>query len=286
MLRSLALLMVLMTLPAGAAAQEAALRASAWTSAPSSRLRLILPETVPQGGLAYGAVEVHLATGAKTYWRNPGETGVPTTADFAGSTGLSELVLAYPMPGPFDDGAGGIAYGYSDRVIFPVALRRDAAAQGAASLAVALEYGVCTKAMCIPAQAKLRLGLGEGEAAADLAEAIRTALARVPVNRDLGAEGHPALLTVIPSVTDGRLALSITARSEGGEPAPLLIVDAQDVFTVTQEESNKPGIVQFRAVAAGSLEAGKPLGTAALVFSAGGKAIETKVNLDEALKRP
>lgn len=269
--------------PACASAQDApGYQASRWVSAASARVRLILPATI-SGGEGRGAVQIELPADSKTYWRNPGETGVPTIASFDGSTGLADLALEYPVPVAFDDGAGGISIGYTSGLAFPIRFK---ATGGAVKLAVALEFGVCTKTMCIPAQASLTLEPGAGQAAPELAEIIGKARAAVPLPRPPGAGEGIGIASAQRGADDGKVVLDVLARVTPGDSAPDLFVDAPDFYEVKRLDPAGSGTARFRVTSGSAPEAGKPLGDITLVLSSRGVATETKLNLDELPRRP
>ena len=86
---SLAMLLAIgSTVLAGAAAAETL--ASPWQPAAQSRLRLVAGTLPPPGqhGL-YAGVEIELDAGWKTYWRMPGDAGVPPNFDWSKSTNLA-----------------------------------------------------------------------------------------------------------------------------------------------------------------------------------------------------
>ena len=57
-------------------------------------------------------IEIRLDPGWKTYWRYPGDSGVPPTLDFAGSENVKSVTALWPAPQRFADGAGGHSIGY------------------------------------------------------------------------------------------------------------------------------------------------------------------------------
>src|SRR5689334_18069750 len=105
--RRVAPLIVIIALPVGAATDEWAADASPWDGGKSADLRL-------------GAgVEIKLAPGWKTYWRYPGDSGVPPRFDFAGSENVKSVEILWPAPHRFSDESG-ITIGYKNDVIFPL----------------------------------------------------------------------------------------------------------------------------------------------------------------------
>jgi DsbC/DsbD-like thiol-disulfide interchange protein len=143
--------------------------------------------------------------GWKTYWRNPGESGVPPQFDWSGSTNLKEAKVLYPAPHRFAD-ANSKTIGYSGDVIFPVKLIAERPGEPI-ELKLAFEYGLC-KNICIPNEVSLNLVLVPGAGKGD-AMLLDSALALVP---------KPAAPGVLPSV--GAVAASLDAAK------PEIVVDA------------------------------------------------------------
>ena len=61
-----------------------------------------------------GGIEIKLQPGWKTYWRYPGDSGVPPRFDFSGSDNLGRAKVLYPAPHLFTDETGN-SLGYKDR---------------------------------------------------------------------------------------------------------------------------------------------------------------------------
>jgi DsbC/DsbD-like thiol-disulfide interchange protein len=106
-------------------------------------------------------IEIPLDPGWKTYWRYPGDTGVPPTIEFAGSNNVKSATVLWPAPERFPDGAGGHSIGYVDEIILPLRVAPADLARVSA-LNVQLKYAICGT-LCVPAAAKLDLALsGKG----------------------------------------------------------------------------------------------------------------------------
>lgn len=97
-------------------------------------------------GTHIAALEVVLAPGWKTYWRAPGEGGIPPRFDFAPSRGLKAVAIEWPVPDVFDIG-GMQTIAYQDRMILPLILTPKGA--GDIRLKGRVELGVCEN-ICIP----------------------------------------------------------------------------------------------------------------------------------------
>jgi DsbC/DsbD-like thiol-disulfide interchange protein len=128
-------------------------------------------------------VEIRLDPGWKTYWRYPGDSGVPPTLDFTGSENVRSVTTLWPAPERFADGAGGQSIGYRGDVVLPLRIVAKDASKPS-SLRVKLGYAICGN-LCVPAQADLDLVLS-GKAEAE-EPALVAAEARVPRRIPFGA---------------------------------------------------------------------------------------------------
>ncbi|HVW55027.1 MAG TPA: protein-disulfide reductase DsbD domain-containing protein [Rhizobiaceae bacterium] len=134
---------------------QAALAASSpWAVGTGVRVRLVTTGVPDEKGLIKGALDIDLASGWKTYWRDPGDAGVPPQIDFSGSRNLSVVDVAYPAPHRFSD-AGGIWAGYKKPVRFGLVLKA-ADPSKPMELDAKIFIGVC-QSICVPFQAQLSL---------------------------------------------------------------------------------------------------------------------------------
>ena len=182
--------------------------ASPWASAAQSRARLI--EGAPAGGTLTAGLEIRLEPQFITYWRDPGDAGVPPTVSFAGSTNLRSAAMRYPAPKRLDE-AGAVAFGYVGDVTFPI-LVEPVDPSRPVTLAVALDYAACHD-ICLPAHAELRLVL-DGKPSAE-AGRVADALAAVPRPSALGGAGSPTIRAVTPDAAGGFTVAATGAGSDG-----------------------------------------------------------------------
>ena len=136
-----------------------------------SKARLIAGD----GDLA--GFEVALAPGAITYWRDPGDAGVPPTLDFSTSDNVATVEPLFPAPKRIKEADGSEAFGYDGDVVFSLRVKpRDAAKP--MTLKLNADFAVCEK-VCLPAKAHLELKLSSANAS-PYAGAIDAALGAVP----------------------------------------------------------------------------------------------------------
>jgi DsbC/DsbD-like thiol-disulfide interchange protein len=157
---------------------------SGWSDASHSRLRLIRTSS-SKAGLYTAGIVVDMRPGYKTYWRNPGDSGVPPVFRFQTSQNLAEAKVHYPAPSRFADGAGGFSIGYAGpEVILPITVRA-LNPKEPVILRLEADYAVCEK-LCVPAQGKASLDLFEASAST-FDEPLKRAMERVPQTARLGA---------------------------------------------------------------------------------------------------
>lgn len=126
-------------------------------------------------GTRMAAVEITLAEGWHTYWRAPGDAGIPPQLGWEGSRNLEGVTFHWPLPEVYaSNGMRSIVY--HDRLVLPMALSPNRAGKPI-RLNATLDIGVC-KDICVPVQLKLSETIA-ADSRADVAD-IQTALARVP----------------------------------------------------------------------------------------------------------
>jgi DsbC/DsbD-like thiol-disulfide interchange protein len=185
---------------APAAAARAA-DASAWSMDSRSAIRLIAGANKAGEAPLRAGIEIRLDPGWHTYWRYPGDSGVPPRFDFTGSDNLRSATVLYPAPTLHNDDTGQTLV-YEKGVIFPVLVApRQTGKQ--VTLRLKVDYAVCEK-LCVPAEGRAELTIAAGESGADAA--LKAAEARVP-----------------KQVTAAQASLS--ARRVTGGAKPLVMVD-------------------------------------------------------------
>ena len=160
-----------------AATPTVAADVSPWDNDIRSAVRLIGASASRESGGAVlrAGVEIKMQPGWKTYWRYPGDSGVPPVFDFAASDNVKSATVLWPAPVRFADG-GGNSIGYKGAVVFPLrVLPRDAGKP--VTLRLNLDYAVC-ETLCVPAKGKAELVLSN--AAGSQEAVLKAAEARVP----------------------------------------------------------------------------------------------------------
>ncbi len=109
-----------------------------------------------KAGKRIAALELRLAPGWKTYWRFPGDAGIPTEFELGASSNLQASRIKWPAPILFWEGSYR-SVGYEDTVVLPLYLTPSQADQPI-ELRGEVRLGVCSD-ICIPLDLPLRATL-------------------------------------------------------------------------------------------------------------------------------
>jgi DsbC/DsbD-like thiol-disulfide interchange protein len=138
------------------AAPAIAADSSPWDGTQRAAIRLIAGAARSQAGATVhrAGIEIRLAPGWKTYWRYPGDSGIPPRFDFSGSQNVDSVTLLWPAPQRLADESG-TSIGYKHDVVFPLdVLPQDPTKP--VMLALKIDYAVCEK-ICVPADGSAKL---------------------------------------------------------------------------------------------------------------------------------
>lgn len=254
----------------------AAADASAWSQDSKSAARLIAGANKSDQAPLRAGIEVKLEPGWHTYWRYPGDSGVPPRFDFSGSDNVKAAKVRFPAPRLFSDG-GGNSIGYSDSVIFPVEVTPRQAGKPV-TLRLKIDYAVCEK-LCIPAEGRAELPLAAGPSASDAALTAAEAQVPVPVSAaDVDLR--------VRRVNDAAKPLiAVDLKTPGGGPVGIFVEGPSPEWAlpIPQPAQGAPAGRQHFGFELDGLPPGvNPKGQFELTFTVveGGRAIEVKTHLD------
>src|SRR6476469_9605139 len=168
---------------------------SPWQRDSHSAARLLAGSR--SGAVLLGGIAFELAPGWKTYWRTPGDSGVPPRFDFSKSENIEAVTVLWPAPMKFDDGAGGYSLGYSNQVVLPLRIVAKSADKPV-TLRADINYAVCEK-LCIPVEASAELAIASVASTED--SALFAALDTVPKPANVG---DPNPLTIRDVKREGK----------------------------------------------------------------------------------
>jgi DsbC/DsbD-like thiol-disulfide interchange protein len=181
---------------------------SQWQKDSHSAVRLVAGSR--SGAVLLGGIAFQLQPGWHTYWRNPGDSGVPPRFDFSRSDNVETVTVLWPAPMKFDDGAGGTALGYIRQVVLPlriVAKNTDRPV----TLRADINYAVCEK-LCIPVEASAELAFNSVASTEDAS--LFAALDTVPKPANIG-DANP--LTIRDVRREGKTVLVDVVAPDPGK---------------------------------------------------------------------
>ena len=206
--------------------------ASDWVAGEKGRVRLV--SSVTQIGDLEAVrlgLEVELADGWKTYWRSPGDAGLPPSIDWSGSDNLAATALHYPAPSRFAYEELE-TYGYKGRVVYPIEAVLGTPGT-ALTLAADVNLLICDD-VCIPHNMKLAMALPGGDGGATASEFVNLIdrfAARVPGDgSDTGLAFEDAVLSGTPEAPILRAAFS----ADDPFVAPDMLVEGPDFVTFSR----------------------------------------------------
>jgi DsbC/DsbD-like thiol-disulfide interchange protein len=200
--------------------------ASSWVELHNARVRMLAGPPALKTSKSYLAgVEITLGEGWKTYWRMPGDAGVPPNFNWAGSTNVASVEVRYPAPFRLHE-PGAETIGYKNSVLFPIEVVPMDAGRPV-DLALTVEFGVCRE-ICIPAEAKFALALRPAGMAGSPSPAVLAALEQVPRRGESRRKDDPQLGRATASLEGAAPRLAIEAHFPRGGKSADLFIEAPD----------------------------------------------------------
>ncbi len=186
-----------------------------------------------ESGAHMTALHLTMAPGWKTYWRSPGDAGIPPSFDWSGSENLRAVHFHWPRPHVFTLN-GMTTVGYKNDLILPIEVIPVDPSQPV-RLKATVDLGVCDD-ICIPASLTLDsviAGPGAPDAVIDAALADRPISARQAGLSGIGCAVDP--------ISDGlRITATMGLPAGGGAETVVFESGHSDVW-VSEASANRSG---------------------------------------------
>jgi DsbC/DsbD-like thiol-disulfide interchange protein len=151
--------------------------ATAWQEVePGTRIRLITSGELSAAGTTMVGIELDMPANTKTYWRVPGETGIPASLDLSGSSGVAAHRVLWPYP-EIDAAAGFTDFVYYGPTVLPIELT---VTTESPLLQADMVLGICSD-ICIPVQVTFDWPLDFTAPDSGQSLRLRQALALAPI---------------------------------------------------------------------------------------------------------
>ncbi|WP_372886092.1 protein-disulfide reductase DsbD domain-containing protein [Shimia sp.] len=194
----------------------------------------ILPGWQEADGSRIAAIRLRLDPGWKTYWRAPGDAGIPPRFDWGGSGNLSDISVLWPTPEVLSQN-GMQSIGYREEVVLPLRITPRRSGKQV-HLRAALEIGVC-RDICVPRRIRVSARLPAAQQPRD--PRIASAIASRPLTED--EAGLKRADCRIAATGEG---LSVTARlhlPDAGAPEVVVIEPGNPLLWVSEAATRREG---------------------------------------------
>jgi DsbC/DsbD-like thiol-disulfide interchange protein len=249
--------------------------ASPWQRDGHSAVRLLAGSR--SGPVLLGGIAFQLQPGWKTYWRSPGDSGVPPRFDFSKSENIEAVTVMWPAPTKFDDGAGGHSMGYHDGIVLPLRIVAKSADKPV-TLRADISYAVCDK-LCIPVEANAELAFTSVASTQD--GALSAALDTVPKPANVG---DPNPLTIRDVKREGKSTVLVDVAAPDAKEVSLFVEGPTPDWGLpvpNLRQHGPPGVKRFAFELDGLPPGAKPEGAALKLTLVGGdRSYEYNINLD------
>ncbi len=249
--------------------------ASPWLRDGHSAVRLLAGSR--SGPVLLGGIAFQLQPGWKTYWRTPGDSGVPPRFDFSKSDNVEAVTVLWPAPTKFDDGAGGYSLGYHDQIVLPLRIVAKTADKPV-TLRAEINYAVCEK-LCIPVDASAELAFNSVASTED--SALFAALDTVPKPANIG---DPNPLTIVDVKREGKTQVDVDVVAPDSRNVSLFVEGPTPDWALPIPKAlahSPPGITRFAFELDGLPPGANPDGAALKLTLVGSdRAYEFNINLD------
>ncbi len=192
--------------------------------------QMILLEGGMTDGKGLAGIDIRMEPHVKTYWRMPGDSGLPPIFDWSGSDNLAEAKVLWPLPQRIADPAGSIL-GYDTEIIFPVRVTASDQTKPV-HLVLKLDYAVCGS-LCVPVTGHAEVVLAAKPYQGPDFARINDMIADVPASMPFGAQ----LVSVMPDPANADALLIETKQ-----PLIDLFVEGPDGWYIGDGKAISPTV--------------------------------------------
>ncbi len=180
------------------------------------------------------ALRLTLKAGWKTYWRTPGDGGIPPQFDWSGSLNIANMSMTWPTPTVFDS-YGLRSIGYHDQLVLPIEITPETAGQPV-RLSGQFQFGIC-KDVCVPTDMSVSHDI---DSTAPRNPVIAAAMAQRPYSaKEAGVSRATCQLT--PNKDGMRFEARIDMPTAGAEEFAVIEPGVTDIWSSRAETRREGG---------------------------------------------
>ncbi len=194
----------------------------------------VLPGWVQADGTRIAALRLKLAPGWKTYWRAPGDAGIPPQFDWSSSRNLSSVAVIWPAPKVFDQN-GMRSVGYEDELVIPLEIT-PSKITAPIRLKADMELGICSD-ICIPHALAFDVKIDTRDTSPT--PAIAAALAQQPYTaKEAGVRDTEC---IVSPTSDGLQIEARVTMPSAGNPEYVVIEPGPGDIWVSEADTKRQG---------------------------------------------
>ncbi len=197
----------------------------------------VLQGWVLADGSRMAALRLKLAPGWKTYWRAPGDAGIPPHFNWSGSRNMATVSINWPTPKVFDQN-GLRSVGYEDSLVIPLRIEPTSDAEPV-RLNAKMELGVCSD-VCVPHELEFSALIDNNSLTPS--PIIAAALAQRPYSAS-EAGVQSATCRVSPTADGLRLEAQIAMPSAGGSEYVVIEPGLENIWVSEAHTRRAGGVV-------------------------------------------
>lgn len=242
---------------------------SEWAHSEGGRMRLVAVSE-PRDGAIKALLQIEPKPGWKTYWRNPGDAGLPPELDFGASTNLVLRSISFPVPEVGTDEAGRFI-GYHKPVSLVIEFDRPLP-DAPSTIKLDALVGIC-ETVCLPFMSSFSLPLTAGAPEPEEFMALQLAEAELPEK----ASGDFAIRNLRLS-DDGKVIMAeITLPRAGAPEVAIAASPGLQLGKVQVETADRSAKL---SIPVSGHKAALPRAHVTLLVKSGGRAIEATLALE------
>lgn len=194
----------------------------------------VLKGWMKEDGTRVAALRLKLAPGWKTYWRAPGDAGIPPSFDWSKSRNMHSVAISWPTPKVFEQN-GMRSVGYEETLVIPLNIQPSRYGEPV-RLRAQMDLGVCSD-VCIPHQVNFDTMIDSAQTKPT--PAIVAALAERPYSSsDAGVTSTEC--SILPTSDGLQLEARISMPSAGAPEYVVIEPHAGDIW-VSEAKTKRNG---------------------------------------------
>lgn len=203
-----------------------------WVTTDMSKSRLISAKKGSENSSEiYLGLQIQLDKGWKTYWRNPGDAGLPPQFNWTVSDNVKSIEVLWPKPEKFE-AYGFVTWGYEKEVVFPIRVTLNDPTKGLDATLKAF-YGICEE-ICVPVNQEFSINLpGNLADNSEHAPIIEHYQSRVPT---IVNEVSPIREVSFLGISDKQMIVELRTTDVFDQPHFILEGEDGDYFTIENTE--------------------------------------------------